>query len=183
MRGGAALAGAPVVLVYHDDRGPPALPRLGEPLPSPLSLEQLRGALRRLLRRPGAARALVVDDDDSLRAVLAAQLRGLGVECAEAANGAEALQLAGKVQPDLLILDVRMPTLDGFQTVEALRQGPLRHVPVLVYTVNEPGPAERDALRLGVTRFLTKSRASEEELLAAVRALLGEHLPAAQGAK
>jgi PAS domain S-box-containing protein len=183
VRGNAELAQVPVVLLSCDDRGLPTLPLMVESLPSLLNPEQLRGTLRRLLRRPGAARALVVDDDASLRAVLAAQLRGLGVECTEAANGAEAIQLAGKIQPDLLILDVRMPTLDGFQTVEALRQGPLRHVPVLVYTVNEPGPAERDALRLGVTRFLTKSRASEEELLAAVRTLLGEHLQAAQGAK
>jgi PAS domain S-box-containing protein len=186
LRGQAELAEVPVVLLTCDDSGAPALPLMVEHLPNLLNPEQLRRTLRRLVRRPGAARVLVVDDDASLRAILAAQLRRTGVECAEAGNGAEAIEKAREVQPDLLILDVHMPTLDGFQTVEALRQGPLRHLPVLIYTVDEPGPAQREALRLGVTRFLTKSRASEEELLSAVRALLGEHLPVppnAQGAK
>jgi PAS domain S-box-containing protein len=186
LRGQAELAEVPVVLLTCDDSGAPALPLMVEFLPNLLNPEQLRRTLHRLVRRPGAARALVVDDDASLRAVVAAQLRGMGVECAEASNGAEAIEKAREVQPDLLILDVRMPTFDGFQMVNALRQGPLRHLPVLVYTEHEPGPAEREALRLGVTRFLTKSRASEEELLSAVRALLDEHLPASpdtQGAK
>ncbi|HYO72310.1 MAG TPA: response regulator, partial [Archangium sp.] len=183
LRGQAELAEVPVVWLTCDESGALALPRKVDFLASPLNPEQLRRALHRLVRRPGAARALVVDDDASLRAILVTQLKALGVECAEAGNGAEAIERAREVQPDLLILDVRMPVVDGFQTVEALRQGRLRHVPVLVYTGHEPGPAEREALRLGVTRFLTKSRASEEELLSAVRALLGEHLPVTSGAQ
>ncbi|AKJ07725.1 PAS domain S-box-containing protein [Archangium gephyra] len=183
LRGHAELAEVPVVWLTCDESGAPAFPRKVDFVSSPLNPQQLRHALRRLVRRPGAARALVVEDDASLRAILVTQLKALGVECAEAGNGAEAIERAREVQPDLLILDVRMPTLNGFETVEALRQGPLRHVPVLVFTGHEPRPAEREALRLGVTRFLTKSRASEEEVLSEVRALLGEHLSGSSGAQ
>jgi two-component system OmpR family response regulator len=117
-------------------------------------------------------RVLLVDDDASLRTVLAARLRALGAECVEAADGAAAILLAREQPPDLVVLDVSMPRPDGFEVVDILRREAAQATPLLVYTGMELEPEARARLTLGETRLLTKARASEEDFVIAVRALL-----------
>jgi two-component system OmpR family response regulator len=110
--------------------------------------------------------------DASLRTVLAARLRALGAECVEAADGAAAILLAREQPPDLVVLDVSMPRPDGFEVVDILRREAAQATPLLVYTGMELEPEARARLTLGETRLLTKARASEEDFVIAVRALL-----------
>jgi PAS domain S-box-containing protein len=120
----------------------------------------------------GRPRVLVVDDDADARAVISALLAPLGVECHEAVDGEHALELARALAPDLILLDVVMPGMGAFEVVEVLRHEDARGCPLVVYTAHELDAGEREQLRLGATRYLTKARTSEEDLIGAVKDLL-----------
>ncbi len=171
----------------HDEVGRRGVyPVLIDWLQTPFDTAQLRSTLRRatstrrgllgrgLAGEPGSAppRVLLVDDDASLRTVLATRLRAMGAECVEASDGAAAIQLAREQCPDLVVLDVSMPRPDGFEVVDILRREAAQATPLLVYTGMELEPEARARLTLGRTRLLTKARASEDEFIDAVRALL-----------
>ena len=153
-------------------------------LVKPVEERHLLTTLRRAIRRPGPPRALVVEDDDPMRAVLTRTLRQIGVECIEARTGAEAVHRCRAEPPDLIVLDVGLPTMDGFEVVDLLRQEKARTTPLLIYTGRSLSPAERDALTLGETRLVRKAAASEGELRQAIHDLVGDLLavqPAAGG--
>jgi CheY-like chemotaxis protein len=120
----------------------------------------------------GGPRVLLAEDDVSFREIMAKQLGAIGAELLEAGTGAEALAIAGKTPLDLLVLDPGLPGGDGFALVAELRRSGLHPTPLLVYSARELDAEERDALTLGPTIHLTKSRSTERELLAAVRELL-----------
>ncbi len=123
----------------------------------------------------GALEALVVEDDETLAGLLERQLGGEGLSVRVARSGAEALSCARERRPNLLVLDIEIPDGDGFFVVSSMREDPrLRTVPLLVYTAQDLTAAERERLRLGPTRFLTKSRSSEDGLRAAARELVGQ---------
>ena len=100
---------------------------------------------------------LVVDDDAILREVLAEQLAGLGWKVTTAENGEVAIDLLLRNVPDMAIVDISMPKLDGFGLLRHLRQNPRTFdLPVIVCTShNDREPVER-AYRLGATSFVTK---------------------------
>jgi CheY-like chemotaxis protein len=139
----------------------------------PLDEARFLLALRHAIRTPGAARVLVVDDDAEPRHRLRTRLEALGVSCVEAENGVHALELAREVAPDLIILDVKLPQLDGFEVVDTLRQGKLRGLPLIIYTVRELSPSELRQLTLGTTRLVEKGPKAEEEVLEVSREMLG----------
>jgi two-component system OmpR family response regulator len=117
-----------------------------------------------------AARLLVVDDEESLVDMLRDALRFAGYEVHIARRGFEALKVAGEVEPDLIILDVNLPDIDGFEICRRLRaEG--SQVPVVFLTARD----DRDDLRTGFTRggddYLTKPF-SLEELDLRVQAIL-----------
>ncbi|MBZ4334704.1 ATP-binding protein [Corallococcus sp. AS-1-12] len=141
-------------------------------LPTPVEEARLLKTLRYAMRQPGQARVLVVDDDATTRRVLCAQFERLGALCIEAADGESAVALARDTPPDLIVLDVGLPRLDGFEVVDILRQGKGRATPLIVFTGRELSRTDQRQLTLGITRHLTKARASEEELVASVRELL-----------
>jgi PAS domain S-box-containing protein len=143
-------------------------------LQKPIDGAALATTLRRALRGSGGIKALVIEDDLGARQVLVEQLQHLGVITVEAGTGPEALRLAQAEQPDLLILDVGLPLLDGFDVVGILRQGRHRNTPLIVYSGRDLGPKERKALSLGITRHLTKASGTKEEFLSCVREILQE---------
>lgn len=100
---------------------------------------------------------LVVDDDDTLRFLAreALELAGFAVE--EAQDGAAALELAHRVKPDLILLDVQMPRVNGFEVCERLRADEaFMHVPILMATGLDDVTSIETAYRLGATNFITK---------------------------
>lgn len=172
LRAEAPLASVPAVVLSGlapDDF--PRRPLLVDWIAKPLEEGYLLRALRQALRPAGAPRVLVVDADAGVRAVIDAQLRPIGVDVLEAGDATQALVLARAVRPDLIVLD------DGAELVEALRRDGQRSTPLLVYSGRDLPIAERRVLTLGITRHLTKARASADDLLCAVRELLGRLLP------
>ncbi|MCU1620463.1 MAG: mprA [Modestobacter sp.] len=123
---------------------------------------------------PGAqkpeARLLVVDDEPNIRELLSASLRYAGFEVATAPDGQQALAVAEQFRPDLLVLDVMMPGLDGFGVVRRLRQNGM-HTPVLFLTARDASEDKVTGLTLGGDDYVTKPF-SLDEVLARIRAVL-----------
>jgi DNA-binding NarL/FixJ family response regulator len=108
-------------------------------------------------------RVLLIDDHALVRAGIRSLINGMeGVEVvAEAANGEDALRRIEEVQPDIALLDVAMPGLNGFQVLaESVKRFP--SVRVIVITVHETGQYASQALRAGAVGYLPKSAASVE---------------------
>lgn len=119
-------------------------------------------------------KVLVIEDDEDTRAVIVAQLKKLKAHCLEAANGIQALSIARSSKPDVIILDVGIPQMDGFKFVESLNNSETNKylAPLIVYSGEEFTEADRRKLTLGITRHLTKGRVSPDEFVSAVRELL-----------
>ncbi|MCK6622104.1 MAG: response regulator [Calditrichaceae bacterium] len=100
---------------------------------------------------------LVVDDDPVTRQILSDLLTGRDCRVATATNGEDAIQLALVYRPDLIFLDVIMPHLDGFQTLERLRKmEKTRAIPVIIITSRTDSATLMQALRMGANDFITK---------------------------
>jgi two-component system, OmpR family, response regulator MprA len=121
-------------------------------------------------------RVLVVDDDKAVRESLRRSLEFNGYEVALATDGAEALAGIGATDPDVVIMDVMMPRLDGIETTRALRTAK-NDVPILVLTARDAVGDRVEGLDAGADDYLTKPFALQE-LLARLRALLRRVVPA-----
>ena len=83
---------------------------------------------------PSTGRVLVVDDDDTIRELVSIALCDEGYEVMSAIHGREALERAADWVPDLILLDMRMPVMDGWEFTRAYRRGPGPHAPIIVLT-------------------------------------------------
>ena len=114
-------------------------------------------------------RILVVDDDTDIRALLRELLERRGFSVAEAADGRQALQELYGGRPDLVLLDVGMPGMDGWTTLERIRE--LSDVPVVMLTARSAELEKTRGLRAGADDYVTKPF-GRQELLARIEALL-----------
>lgn len=102
-------------------------------------------------------RVLIVDDDDTTRRAATGFLCVAGFDVSEAASGAAALKSVTETQPDLILLDVEMPDMDGIEVCKELRKMPaLQHTPILMLTVLENNDCIDDAYFAGATDFASK---------------------------
>ena len=100
---------------------------------------------------------LIVDDEKLMRALLRDALEEGGFGISEASNGLEALEIARRIHPDLILLDVIMPDMDGFEVCSRLREIPaMHHVPVLMVTASEDREVAERAYAAGATDFIPK---------------------------
>lgn len=112
------------------------------------------------------AKVLVVEDDNNLREIYETSLKAEGYETAAAADGMEALESATRSKPDLIISDVMMPRLSGFEMLEKLRQDEnLKDVPVIMMTALSMAEDKETAKRLGVVHYLVKSQVTLEDFV------------------
>jgi two-component system OmpR family response regulator len=117
------------------------------------------------------ARILVVDDEDSITQLLCTALRYEGFETASAASGREALTAAAAFRPDLVLLDVMLPDLDGFEVHRRLTGGSAERMPVVFLTARRDTDDRIRGLTIGADDYVVKPF-SLEELIARVRAVL-----------
>src|SRR2546423_2249270 len=130
-----------------------------------------------LRRKSGPARLVIADDHELIRAGLCAMLTGQrGLELVgEAANGREALALCRRLQPDLALIDVRMPEMDGLATCRGIKQE-CPGTSVILVTIHENPEYLLEALKAGAAGYVLKD-ITQRELIASVgRVLHGESL-------
>jgi two-component system OmpR family response regulator len=116
------------------------------------------------------ARLLVVEDDPNIRELLSASLRFAGFAVDAVTTGSEAVTAARESKPDLVVLDVMLPDLDGFEVIRRLREGGVR-LPVVFLTARDGTEDKVRGLTLGGDDYVTKPF-SVEALVARVRAVL-----------
>lgn len=109
-------------------------------------------------------RVLVVDDDSRIVRFLSLKLKAAGYEVTTGANGRDCLELVKSANPDLLLLDLMMPVMDGFEVLRRL--GKCSELPVIVLTAKSDAFAE--ARNLGASEFFTKPF-NPDELIEAVK--------------
>jgi two-component system OmpR family response regulator len=125
---------------------------------------------RQVGARVAEARLLVVEDDPNIVELLSASLRYTGFEVATAVDGQQALRVAREVRPDLMILDVMMPGIDGFEVVRRMSAEGVR-CPVLFLTARDAMEDKLTGLTIGGDDYITKPF-SLEEVIARIRAVL-----------
>ncbi|NEP61231.1 MAG: response regulator [Symploca sp. SIO2G7] len=136
-------------------------------------LEQLKSHVSTTSEsEPGAQKTiLIVDDDIHIRALLRQQLENQNYEIREAKNGLEAIYLAKETKPDLVVMDVMMPQMNGFDAVAVLKNDPqTKDIPIIILSILED---QERGYRLGVDRYLSKP-IKAETLLTEVCLLLSQ---------
>ena len=174
LKSDAALAQIPVVLLtMEEDRSRGYALGAADYLSKPVDRNRLKGLLQRYRLETSAGPVLLVEDEAVTRLDLRVELEKSGWEVAEAANGREALEQIARRRPQLILLDLMMPEMDGFEFVEALyREEAWRSVPIVVLTALQLDAAEHERLRGYVSQVMQKGAYERGDLLNQVRDLL-----------
>jgi CheY-like chemotaxis protein len=147
-----------------------------ECLTKPVDRDKLRRLASQYAGPAGGGRALVVDDDEGIRSLFRRALTDDGWSVDEAENGAIALELAREHRPDLVLLDLMMPVMDGFEFVMHYRKlEGCGETPIIVVTAKDLDQNEREKLLGGVERIVEKGALTKQQLLKQVRELVSQH--------
>ena len=127
---------------------------------------------------------LVVEDDPVMREMLQRRLEREGWKVIEAENGRVALERMAERQPDLILLDLMMPEMDGFQFLDEIRKREDWHsIPIIVITAKELSAEDRQRLNGSVEKILQKGAYSREELIHEVRDMVTASISAKRSIK
>jgi signal transduction histidine kinase/CheY-like chemotaxis protein len=173
LRQDSELADIPVIMVtiLDEQRRAASLGAVGY-LTKPIDRERLRRIMSRFRAPARATRVLLVEDDADQRERLRGWLEGQHWLVHEAANGREALACLQADRPDVILLDLMMPDMDGFAVVAALqKEARWRDVPVIVITARDLDAQDRARLNLGVQSVLVKEAFRPAELVERIRRL------------
>jgi signal transduction histidine kinase/DNA-binding response OmpR family regulator/HAMP domain-containing protein len=175
LKADSELCDIPVIMVtVAPDRGIGLSLGAAEVMTKPVDRGELTSLLRQLLSRDGPI--LVVEDDPATRETVRHTVEKLGLAVAEATNGRLALAwLAENPSPALILLDLMMPEMDGFEFLDTFySRADWRHVPVVVITAKQLTEAER-ALLSGRTRIVIRKGASiDRDIAEAIRKAVGQ---------
>ncbi len=118
---------------------------------------------------------LFVEDEEVLQKTFGEVLKQEGYEIINALDGEEGWNLITKIKPDLVLLDLMLPKINGFEVLTKIKQSPdTKGIPVIILTnLEKTGDVEK-ALRLGATTYLVKTQYTLEELLEKIKKTLGE---------
>jgi PAS domain S-box-containing protein len=171
------VADIPVVMLsIVDDKNMGFALGASEYMTKPIDRDRLKAILMKYGADGQRGPVLVVEDDDDARSVLRRALEREGWGVVEAQNGRVALERLDRALPGLVLLDLMMPEMDGFEFLEAFRQREgCEVIPVVVITGKELSDDERGRLNGGVERIVQKGAYGRDELLAQVRELVADH--------
>jgi CheY-like chemotaxis protein len=166
-----ATADIPVImLTILDDKNLGYTLGAADYVTKPIDRERLGAILARYQGAQTAYNALVIEDDSAAREMLRRLLEKENWHVSEAENGRVALECLAERIPQLILLDLMMPEMDGFEFVAELRRNPAwRDLPIVVITALDLTPEERARLNGHVEKILRKDASTREELLAQVR--------------
>jgi len=120
------------------------------------------------------AKILIAEDERDIRDLVAFTLRFAGYEVAAAANGEEAVQLASKEDPDLILLDVRMPRMTGYEACRILKANPeMKDIPIVFLSAKGQESEIQTVLEAGAEEYLLKPFAPDQ-LTERVKAILSK---------
>jgi two-component system, cell cycle response regulator DivK len=119
-------------------------------------------------------RILIIEDQEDNRAILRDLLTSVGYQFIEAVNGADGVAAAGREQPDLILMDIQLPVIDGYEATRQIRAMPaLDKVPIIAVTSYALSGDEAKALAAGCNAYVTKPY-SPRHLLAKIREFIGK---------
>jgi adenylate cyclase len=145
-------------------------------LTKPVDRVQLTQLLDRFKTIAGTPRALIVEDDLNAREMMRRLLVGEGWAVSVAANGREALDRLTDERTNLILLDLMMPEMDGFEFLAEFRKNPeFTSTPVIVVTAADLSLADRRRLNGGVEHILQKAASGQEDFLQQIRSLVGRY--------
>jgi CheY-like chemotaxis protein len=176
LRGDPELADIPVVMatIVDEQRHGMTLGAVGY-LTKPIERDRLVHLMRRFRAPAGPTRVLVVEDDALQRERICSWLEPPQWLPVEAENGRLALDRLKESQPDVILLDLMMPEMDGFQLVAELQKHPTwRRIPVIVVTARDLTVEERAQLNSGIETVLTKESFSPAQLIERVRQVVSK---------
>ena len=177
LKGDAELSDIPVIMVSILDEVNMGM-ALGasEYVTKPIDRDRLAAILKRYTRDGEARLVLVVEDDPSTRSMLQRLLEKEGWTVIEAENGRIALERISETRPELILLDLMMPEMDGFEFLDELRRREGHgSIPTVVITAKDLTEQDRKRLNGGVDRVVQKGAYGREELLAQVRDLVASY--------
>ena len=129
------------------------------------------------------SKIMLVEDDQSLREIYSIRLVAEGYEVVSAGDGEEALALAVQERPNLVISDVMMPKISGFDMLDILRSTPeTKGIKVIMMTALSSEDQRQRGEALGADRYLVKSQVGIEDVVNAVHEVLGDGAAASAGA-
>jgi signal transduction histidine kinase/DNA-binding response OmpR family regulator len=165
------LAGIPVVVVTMvDEKGLGYALGATEYLVKPIDREQLLSVVNAFQEGRTSPRLLVIDDDPDVREMLRRTLQKQRWSVVEAGNGAEGLRCVAAARPDVILLDLIMPEMDGFAFLQALREREdWRDIPVVVVSARELTAEDREQLLASAEMVLRKGAHSLEDIADEVR--------------
>lgn len=171
----------PVVIVsVLDERGKGLALGAADYLLKPVSRDDLLETLHPIITAQsgeGSCKVLTIDDDPAAIKLIETVLGEKGFAVVGARSGAEGVQAARTERPDLIILDLLMPGVDGFEVVERLRADPsTAEIPVVVLTAKDIAPEERERLAAHVAHLAAKASFSPTEFVELVRRLCGDRV-------
>ena len=103
------------------------------------------------------AKILIAEDERDIRELISFTLTFAGHEIIQASNGAEAVELAPKIMPDLIMMDVRMPRMTGYEACRAIKQmDEVKHIPVVFLSAKGQDDEVTDAMEAGAMDYITK---------------------------
>ncbi len=173
------LAAIPVIMltIVEEEQMGLAL-GASEYLTKPIDWEKLSGILEKYNLDSGSSSVLVVEDDSATREMMRRTLEKEGWNVIEAENGRIGLERLAEAKPDLILLDLMMPEMDGFEFVSHLQaDADNRSIPIVVVTAKDTTAEERQALKGHVQAVLQKGEYSRDGLLTRIRDLVTDHLP------
>jgi signal transduction histidine kinase/DNA-binding response OmpR family regulator len=166
-----ALADIPVIMVtIVDESGRGYSLGASDYITKPVDREQMRHLLEKYRRRSKEPRVLLIEDDETTRTMMRRILDSYGWQVFEADNGRSALDVIDEAAPNLILLDLMMPEMDGFEFLEALRHDPNHHgVAVVVVTAADLSADDHRRLNGCVEHVIQKSGRDAQALLAEIR--------------
>ena len=163
-----------LLLTMLDDRAKGFTLGAAEFVTKPVERDQLVALMKRLCKDRKSVSVLIVEDDPAARELLRRAIESQGWTATEAVNGREGLDQLAQAKPNLILLDLMMPEVDGFEFMYQLRRDPShKSTPVIVITAKDLTKEDRELLNGAVSKILTKAEFDLDDLLREIKDLTG----------